>query len=122
MTDGVERALASKLVVREKLRPGRIFECRCRHLFIAFQFDWRWIWTIFDRAGFVYGIFMMVVGLFFFVVLNKSRKEDKNRYIFYFYRHRSPLAPVASVSCASPQRQNQVRCGELSHENKNMLQ
>ena len=77
MTDGVERALASKLVVHEKLAAGQGFlNAAVGISSLLSSLIGGGIWTIFGSGpAFVYGIFMMVVGLFFFVVLNKSRKE-----------------------------------------------
>lgn len=74
MTDGVERALASKLVAHEKLAAGQGFlNAAIGISTLLSSLIGGGIWTIFGSApAFVYGIFMMVIGLFSFTVLNKT--------------------------------------------------
>jgi len=77
MTDGVERALASKLVVHEKLAAGQGFlNAAIGISTLLSSLIGGGIWTVFGSApAFVYGIFMMIIGLFSFIALNKNKKE-----------------------------------------------
>ncbi|MEK7462909.1 MAG: MFS transporter, partial [Patescibacteria group bacterium] len=77
MTDGVERALASKLVVHEKLAAGQGFlNAAVGISSLLSSLIGGGIWTIFGSGpAFVYGIFMMAIGLFAFIILNKNKKE-----------------------------------------------
>ncbi|MHB9019309.1 MAG: MFS transporter [Minisyncoccota bacterium] len=77
MTDGVERALASKLVVHEKLAAGQGFlNAAIGISTLLSSLIGGGIWTVFGSApAFVYGIFMMVIGLFSFIILNKKKQE-----------------------------------------------
>lgn len=77
MTDGVERALASKLVAREKLAAGQGFlNAAIGISTLLSSLIGGGIWTLFGSGpAFVYGIFMMIIGLFSFIVLNKNRRE-----------------------------------------------
>lgn len=77
MTDGVERALASKLVAREKLAAGQGFlNAAIGISTLLSSIIGGGIWTLFGSGpAFAYGIFMMVIGLFAFIVLNKRKQE-----------------------------------------------
>lgn len=74
MTDGVERALASKLVAREKLAAGQGFlNAAIGISTLLSSLTGGGIWTLFGSGpAFVYGIFMMIVGLFSFITLNPA--------------------------------------------------
>lgn len=76
MTDGVERALASKLVAREKLAAGQGFlNAAIGISTLLSSLIGGGIWTLFGSGpAFAYGIFMMIVGLFSFIALNKECK------------------------------------------------
>ncbi len=76
MTDGIERALASKLVVREKLASGQGFlNAAIGISSLLSSLIGGLIWTLFGSApAFVYGIFMMIIGLFSFINLNKNER------------------------------------------------
>ncbi len=75
MTDGIERALTTKLVVRERLAAGQGFlNAAVGISSLLSSLIGGWIWTSFGSApAFAYGVFMMVVGLFSFINLNKNR-------------------------------------------------
>jgi MFS family permease len=77
MTDGVERALASKLVARERLAAGQGFlNAAIGISTLLSSLIGGGIWTVFGSApAFAYGIFMMMIGLFSFIILNKNKKE-----------------------------------------------
>jgi len=77
MTDGVERALASKLVVHEKLAAGQGFlNAAIGISTLLSSIIGGGIWTFFGSGpAFAYGIFMMVIGLFSFIALNKRKSE-----------------------------------------------
>ncbi len=78
MTDGVERALASKLVAREKLAAGQGFlNAAIGISTLLSSLIGGGIWTIFGSApAFAYGIFMMIFGLFSFINLNPAPFKD----------------------------------------------
>ena len=76
MTDGIERALTSKLVVREKLAAGQGFlNAAIGISSLISSLIGGWIWTKFGSPpAFAYGVLMMIVGLFCFVILNKNKQ------------------------------------------------
>ena len=74
MTDGVERALASKLVMHEELASGQGFlNAAVGISSLLAGVIGGIIWTFYGPvSAFVYGIAMMGVGLLAFILYNKS--------------------------------------------------
>jgi len=77
MTDGVERALASKLVASTKQAAGQGFLNSAIGIStLLSSLIGGGIWTKYGSGpAFGYGIIMMVIGLFSFIVLNRRKKE-----------------------------------------------
>lgn len=80
MTDGVERAFASKLVPREKLASGQGFLNAAVGLSSLLSgVVGGIIWTKFgSNYALLYGAIMMIIGLLTFVHLNRHRKRGYN--------------------------------------------
>jgi MFS family permease len=74
MTDGVERALAAKLVVGEKLATGQGFlNAAVGISSLLAGVTGGTIWTLISpQAAFIYGMVLMVVGLTTFIIYNKK--------------------------------------------------
>lgn len=77
MTDGIQRALASKLVAAEKLATGQGFlNAAVGISSLLAGLAGGAIWTFWgSAAAFVYGIALMSIGLLVFVKLNASQRS-----------------------------------------------
>ncbi|MDP2696326.1 MAG: MFS transporter [bacterium] len=77
MTDGISRALASKLVRSDQLATGQGFlNAAIGISSLLAGVIGGGIWTIFNStAAFVYGLVLMIIGLAVFIYLNGSEKE-----------------------------------------------
>ncbi len=76
MTDGVERAFASKLVPLHKLAEGQGFlNAAIGISTLLSSLIGGGIWTVYGSTpAFYYGVIMMIIGLFSFIVLSNNKK------------------------------------------------